>query len=73
MFKIVNNNNNKKETMIKVKESMRKTPYQIDDINKKIFLKIKESHRHFGILGNNTVIKNSLEEFHSRFELVEEN
>ena len=52
---------------------MRKTPYQIDDINKKIFLKIKESHRHFGILGNNTVIKNSLEEFHSRFELVEEN
>ena len=35
MFKIVNNNN--KETMIKVKESMRKTPYQIDNINKKIF------------------------------------
>ena len=35
MYKIVNNNN--KETINNVKECMRKTPYQIDNINKKIF------------------------------------
>ena len=61
-----------KETMIKVKEGMSKTPYQIDNINKEIKKKTEESHRHFGILSNNTVIKNSPEEFHSRFELAEE-